>query len=337
MGQGLLHRFQKAGKNKQLNAVIQKIEMNASNNYKDAAQSGLREFQEMLREQERIVFFMKMTMLGTGNAMVTDCYNTCFMINDEIGNFLIDGGGGNTILRQLKNAGYDCTDIDEIFVTHKHIDHILGIIWVVRKICQSGMQRKKENAVSVRAGEKNKSEKEVNVYGHEEVIELLKAMLKELLWENQWNYVNEHTHFIVVKDGETRQILGRKVTFFDIHSTKDKQFGFCMELDNGKKFVCCGDEPYNPCVRAYVENSEWLLHEAFCLHAQADIFGPYEKHHSTVKDACETAEALGVRNLLLYHTEDRNLPDRKRLYTEEGSRYFQGKLYVPEDLEVLFI
>ena len=37
-------------------AGIQKIEMNASNNYKDAAQSGLREFQEMLREQERIVF-----------------------------------------------------------------------------------------------------------------------------------------------------------------------------------------------------------------------------------------------------------------------------------------
>ncbi len=56
MWQGLLHRFQKAGKNKQLNAVIQKIEMNASNNYKDTAQSGLREFQEMLREQERIVF-----------------------------------------------------------------------------------------------------------------------------------------------------------------------------------------------------------------------------------------------------------------------------------------
>ncbi len=56
MGQGLLHRFQKAGKNKQLDAVIQKIEMNASNNYKDAAQSGLREFQEMLREQEWIVF-----------------------------------------------------------------------------------------------------------------------------------------------------------------------------------------------------------------------------------------------------------------------------------------
>ena len=67
-------------------------------------------------------------MFGTGNAMVTACYNTCFMLSDGEGHFLIDGGGGNTILRQLKETGYDCMDIHEIFVTHKHIDHLLGII-----------------------------------------------------------------------------------------------------------------------------------------------------------------------------------------------------------------
>lgn len=262
---------------------------------------------------------MKITMFGTGNAMVTECYNTCFMLSDRNGHFLVDGGGGNTILRQFMVSGYDCMDIHEIFVTHKHIDHLLGIIWVVRKICQSGSKRQHIE--------------DVNIYGHEEVIVLLKDMLRELLWKEQLRFVTEHIHFIVVKDGETRHILSRKVTFFDIHSTKDKQFGFCMELDNGERLACCGDEPYNPCVRAYVEKSAWLLHEAFCLYAQADIFSPYEKHHSTVKDACEIAEELGVKNLILYHTEDRNLPDRKRLYTEEGSRYFHGKLYVPEDLE----
>lgn len=280
---------------------------------------------------------MKITMLGTGNAMVTECYNTCFVISGETGNFLVDGGGGNAILRQLKKAGYDCTDIDGLFVTHKHIDHILGVIWVVRKICQSGMQKKERCPASENGNKDDKFGKEVNVYGHEEVIKLLKEMLQELLWENQWNYVKEHIHFIIVKDGEIRKILDWKLTFFDIHSTKDRQFGFCMELADGAKLTCCGDEPYNPCVRAYVENSEWLLHEAFCLYAQADIFGPYEKHHSTVKDACETAEALGIRNLILYHTEDRNLPERKKLYTEEGSQYFHGKLYVPEDLEVLYL
>ncbi len=121
--------------------------------------------------------------------------------------------------------------------------------------------------------------------------------------------------------------------FFDIQSTKAKQFGFCMDLGAGRKLTCCGDEPYNSCEEAYAKDSTWLLHEAFCLHGQADIFHPYEKHHSTVKDACELAEQLHVKNLLLYHTEDRNLAKRKELYTEEGKRYYHGNLYVPDDLE----
>ncbi len=45
------------------------------------------------------------------------------------------------------------------------------------------------------------------------------------------------------------------------------------------------------------------------------------------------AEQLGVQNLILYHTEDKNIVRRKELYTEEGKKYFSGNLYVPEDLE----
>lgn len=44
--------FQKVGRNKHLDAIIQKIEMDASNNYKDAAQAGLRDLEKELRELE---------------------------------------------------------------------------------------------------------------------------------------------------------------------------------------------------------------------------------------------------------------------------------------------
>ena len=44
---------------------------------------------------------MKLTMLGTGNAVVTACYNTCFTLDEDGGYFLVDGGGGNTVLRRL--------------------------------------------------------------------------------------------------------------------------------------------------------------------------------------------------------------------------------------------
>ena len=46
------------------------------------------------------------------------------------------------------------------------------------------------------------------------------------------------------------------------------------------------------------------------------------------------AEKLGVKNLILYHTEDKNIARRKELYLAEGRPYFTGNLYVPEELEV---
>ena len=108
-------------------------------------------------------------------------------------------------------------------------------------------------------------------------------------------------------------------------------------LVNGEKLTCCGDEPYNPCEKQFAENSTWLLHEAFCLESEADIFHPYEKHHSTVADASKLAEELHVKNLLLYHTEDINLLRRKELYQNEGRKYFNGIIFVPEDLETLVL
>ncbi len=132
---------------------------------------------------------------------------------------------------------------------------------------------------------------------------------------------------------EVYRILGYDVCFFDIQSTKAKQFGFTLRLKNGRKLTFLGDEPYCDYEEPYAREADWLLHEAFCLYRAREIYRPYEKHHATVKEACEDGEKLGAKNLILYHTEDRNLKDRKKLYTEEGRRYYHGNLIVPEDLE----
>lgn len=264
---------------------------------------------------------MKLTMLGTGNALVTECYNTCFVLSDGNDHFMVDGGGGMTVLHQLKYAGLDWRQMRTIFVTHKHIDHLLGIIWMMRMICQHMREGTYEG--------------EATIYAHDEVIALLRDLAGKLLQKKELPFLDSRLHLIAVTDGEEKTILGRKTTFFDIGSTKAKQYGFCMKLGSGEKLTCCGDEPYNECEKQYAEHSTWLLHEAFCLHGQADLFHPYEKHHSTVKDAAELAESLGVKNLLLYHTEDRNIARRKERYTAEGRQYFHGNLFVPEDLEVI--
>ena len=114
-----------------------------------------------------------------------------------------------------------------------------------------------------------------------------------------------------------------------------QQFAFTARMDCGK-LAFMGDEPVNPACEEHARNAAWLLCEAFCLRADAERFRPYEKHHSTVADGAALAARLGVKNLVLWHTEDKSgLSDRKARYTAEAAQHFQGGIYVPDDLDVV--
>ena len=164
---------------------------------------------------------MELIMLGTGNAMVTRCYNTCFVLRSGEQHLLVDGGGGNTLLRRLQEAHIDWRDLRTIFVTHKHIDHILGIAWMMRLICQNMAQGTYEG--------------EATIYAHSQVIDLLHTLARGLLQENHLRFLDKGLHLIAVEDGESRELIGRSTTFFDIGSTKDRQFGFSMGFRRRKK------------------------------------------------------------------------------------------------------
>ena len=266
---------------------------------------------------------MNITMLGTGNALATECYNTCFVFSCNGGNILIDGGGGNGLLHRLKHAGFELSDIHDVFITHAHIDHLLGIIWLIR-IAAQNMNR-------------GMFDGDMNIYSHDEVTALLGELTHRLRLPYQADFVGRRIHLRKVNDREIRTIAGREFTFFDIHSARTKQYGFTVRYDGDKRLTCCGDEPCHRDGEIYASGSEWLMHEAFCLYSERETFRPYEKHHSTVRDACELAQRLGVKNLLLYHTEDSDLLHRKERYTDEGRKYFAGNIFVPDDLETIML
>ena len=182
-----------------------------------------------------------------------------------------------------------------------------------------------------------KYEGKVRIYCHSGLIPTITTIAELTIMKKVTKHLGGRIQLIPLESGDTKQILGCEVTFFDIGSTKARQFGFTLKTADGKKLSCCGDEPYNPCEEEYVRDSDWLMHEAFCLYREADKFKPYEKHHSTVKEACLLAEQLRVPNLILYHTEETHLEERKELYTEEGRKYYSGNLYVPDDQEVFRI
>lgn len=72
-------------------------------------------------------------MLGTGNGGTLDLYNTCFVLQNDSGNFLVDTGGSIEIIKRLKEIKIDYKTIKNIFISHSHTDHILGLFWLFKK------------------------------------------------------------------------------------------------------------------------------------------------------------------------------------------------------------
>ena len=267
----------------------------------------------------------QITMLGTGNATVSQIYNTCFVLQTPSTLMLVDAGGGNGILAQLKKVNVQISDIHHLFVTHAHTDHVLGVIWVIRMVAQC-----------------KGYEGLLHVYGNDKVMKVIKTIIDMILAKKQLAKVAERVVFHQLEDGDCFEVGDMKLECFDIQSTKEKQFGFRAELpsssdESGKPLVlaCLGDEPYNEQNRRYIVGADWMMCEAFCLYADRDTFKPYEKCHSTALDAGKLAEELGVKNLILYHTEEKTLANRKENYTRVAAKNFKGRIFVPDDLEVI--
>ena len=231
------------------------------------------EIKQNMNHNENSEKMNQITMLGTGNATVSQIYNTCFLLKTSSTLMLVDAGGGNGILAQLKKV--------------------------------------------------------------------IKAIIDMILAKKQLAKVAERVVFHQLEDGDCFEVGDMKLECFDIQSTKEKQFGFRAELpssdESGKPLVlaCLGDEPYNEQNRRYIVGADWMMCEAFCLYADRDTFKPYEKCHSTALDAGKLAEELGVKNLILYHTEEKTLANRKENYTREAAENFKGRIFVPDDLEVI--
>ena len=267
----------------------------------------------------------QITMLGTGNTTVSQIYNTCFLLQTSSTLLLVDAGGGNGILSQLKKVNVQISDIHHLFVTHAHTDHVLGVIWVIRMVAQC-----------------KGYEGLLHVYGNDKVMKVIKTIIDMILAKKQLAKVAERVVFHQLEDGDCFEVGDMKLECFDIQSTKEKQFGFRAELpsssdesDKPLVLACLGDEPYNEQNRRYIVGADWMMCEAFCLYADRDTFKPYEKCHSTALDAGKLADELGVKNLILYHTEEKTLANRKENYTREAAKNFKGRIFVPDDLEVI--
>lgn len=266
---------------------------------------------------------MKLIFLGTGAAFATKYNNTSFIIDNDKEYFLVDGTGGNEILRIFKEQNLDWNKLHNAYLSHKHTDHFLGMIWVIRYISSLMLKEKYTG--------------NFNLYLHLELKKKVLMVCKEILNPKEIDLIGNRINLIVVNDSEVMSILNLKFTFFDIHSTKAKQFGFRLDYEN-KILVFCGDEPLNKTNNKYANKADILLLEAYCLDSESKIYQPEKMHHNTVKKSAICASDLEVKTLILYHTEDNSTYGKRQvLYFNEAKKYFKGQIHVPNDADIIDI
>lgn len=266
---------------------------------------------------------IRLNILGTGHSMATNCFNTCFTIEENNKHFLVDTGGGNGILRQLNCMNIKIKNIKAIFISHSHQDHILGAIWIIRYILPRYFKNEYVDAIKI--------------YGNEEVINTLRKLIDIFIPKDFLFLIDKKVILITIVNNETVEILGKKVTFFDINARKKVQYGFYINIDNDK-FTFIGDECCSEKTKTYIFKSKWLLADAYMCGEQAEKYNPIKRHHhSSVKYISKIANDEKIENLILSHTYDDNIDKRKIEFTKDAQKYFNGNIFIPDDLDVIII
>lgn len=264
----------------------------------------------------------KLYFLGTGNGATLNLYNTCFVISNKNGDFMVDSGGSIEIIKRLNQAGIDYKSIKHIFISHSHTDHILGLFWLFKKLSQY-----LKNQVI---------EDKINLYCNNVVFETIKEVSKHILPDTLMEIIYKNFNFHILDNNDKFVINGIECKFFDIYAKGTKQFGFECAI-NDKKFAFLGDETLNPILYERIRNFDFVTHEAFCLESEEQVFHAYEKNHSTTKSVGQTMNNLNIKNLILYHTEDSHGDNRQSLYLQEAQSYFTGNVFVPNDMDIIEI
>lgn len=258
-------------------------------------------------------------MLGTGSAFPAHAYHSCFLLRIGEERLLVDAGGGMEILRRIEQSGTHLSELQHMFVSHVHTDHIFGAVWIIRRLTQFRLEGKYQGRFTV--------------YGNAEVISAIRQICELTLLPAYRECMASFVDFITVTDGQTLNIGEINLKFIDVHSRGCTQFGFLATLPDHTTLAFLGDESLTERNYRAVSDVDYLISGAYCCYADREIFKPYEKHHHTVRDVAGLAQTAGAKNLILVHCEDHDPDRRQQRYQAEAAELFGGSVRVPLDME----
>jgi len=237
--------------------------------------------------------------------------------------FLVDAGRNVTM--RIAGADLPYAEMQAVFLTHFHSDHIAGLPDVFQTSWQFGRKTRP-----------------LDLYGGKGVERLAKGMLdffhddihirRDLTENLPAAGATIATH--VVKEGVVYDDGEVRVTAFVVdHGPVEPAFGYRFD-GGGKSIVISGDTRPTPNLIEHARNADVLIMEAYLPEHFLKVDTPEAakrlmSYHTSAEEAGEIAKAARVKTLVLTHLIPAGSDD---VFLKRASAHFDGKVIVGSDL-----
>jgi ribonuclease Z len=244
---------------------------------------------------------MDLTLLGTGCPQAdTKRYGPASLVRHEDFTFLVDCGSGVT--QRLLAADSCGADLDAVFLTHLHSDHIVDLFQLVISSWHQGRDR--PQCIFGPTGTRHYCDG---------LMALWRAELDQrIAHERRASTAALELEVTEFQAGKVWDQGGVRVTAVEVdHRPVRYAYGFLFEA-GGRRLAFSGDTAYCPALIEAARGADVLVHECFV-------------HGVLVPDRSQrTAE--GVRNVATYHTSSSEVG---KVAAEAGVRCLVLNHFVP--------
>jgi len=245
---------------------------------------------------------MEVTLLGTGAPLAPGRATTGMVVTAPgCAPLLIDTCGGFEVARQLYAFGLKLTDLRDVIVTHRHLDHAGGmpVLYLANLPLDIYATRDThEGIAAVKAGCFPEWERRGDVADHE------------------------------IAPGDRREIAGYEVEFFRMEHRVET---VAVRVTYGGKTLAFSADSL-PCEQlvACARNADLFICDAICADSDGENWAQRARTlmHPTAREAAELATRAGAGALALVHIGRFGKPDK---ILAEASAGFAGAVSVPDD------
>jgi len=257
---------------------------------------------------------MKLTIIGSGTAIAKkERRGPSFLLETDSQKLLFDCGWG--CLSGLLETGIEAGDIDQIFISHSHADHLGQLIPLLHSIFNTGVyfpqkSRKKDLIIHGYKGFTNDYEQLRKIMFPERVEPYKIEIIEHTNDQNKFNDV-------LVKSTEVTHVP----QYFP---------SVAYRIENeGKSFTYSGDCGQNSNLINLAKDSDLLLVDCSVPITGFEKFGSFANHLSPL-EVGKIGKECNVKHLVLFHLYDQDTGEE--IKNEIGKNY-SGDLIIPSDLQ----